>query len=121
MYSFDDEMPDAMDVGLIPYFSERLPVLQKYTAITATGKAAVYPRAFNTRAEAELIKQRFAGCLNRHRDFRPELGLPDRDHIGFRIWESREDGKFRFAIMPFPVYGTEGASSPNVGRPRKRR
>lgn len=90
--------PTAEDLSTIPPGSDyMLPLIEKYHAILLDGRAAVHPKRFATRREATSAGTRLVQSMRYYQKNHPELGIaPHRT----RVWPSREDGGYRFAMVP---------------------
>lgn len=86
---------DAVDLHLVPGW--RSFPIESYTAILATGRAAASKKRYTSRAEATREATAVATLIRYYMAAHPSIAPDD---FGYRVWESAEDGLYRWAILP---------------------
>jgi len=94
--------------------------IESYTRILASGKAAASKKRYLTHEEATTEAHAVGQMITYYRRNHPELA--PQSH-GYRVWESREDGRYRWAIMPMArprraINHEVFQSRERLGRPR---
>lgn len=86
---------EAIDPLLVPV-SRSFPI-ERYAEILRSGLAAITKRRYDTVQEAEADLHVVTTMLRYYRRWHPERAPAE---FGARRWQSREDGKWRWAILP---------------------
>ena len=97
---------DEIDPSMIPH--TRMFPIESYSDILSRGMAAASQKRYSTRADATKDAKGVAQLLGYYRKWHPEIAPQE---FGYRVWPSREDGRFRWAILPEKSHGSRKRSS----------
>lgn len=86
---------EELDPSLVPAL-RRFPVA-KYNDILRAGKAAASTARYDDQEAASRDASNVVDMLKYYREFHPEMVPAE---FGRRVWQSKEDGRWRWAIMP---------------------
>jgi len=89
----DDVIEWPLD--LIPLL--RVFPIESYARILATGRAAATKKRYDTREEARREAVLVSKSIRYYQRVHPELA-PEEHSV--RVWDSAEDGRYRWAILP---------------------
>lgn len=93
-----DETPEAIDPIDIPVLGTyRLPVVQMYDRILLSGEAAVHPKQFATRGDAQTVAHQLIATMKYYRETYTDAIF---SQPAYRTWESKETGRIRLAFLP---------------------
>lgn len=98
MTTSDRDFIEAMDPSLVPVW-HRFPI-ESYARILRSGSAAASSKRYDRREDADRDLAAVMKMLRYYADHYPDLGPSE---FGQRRWQSAEDGRWRWAVMPEPV------------------
>lgn len=104
---------EAIPPELVPVW--RIFPIDRYTAILRAGQAAATKKRYDSREVALREATAVEHAIRYYATHHPELAPAE---WGLRTWQSREDGRWRWAIIPVarPRRTGEGHGKPRVGR-----
>ena len=86
---------EAADPSIVPVL--RSFPIELYADILRTGRAAASKKRYPTRVDATRDASTVCKILRYYSNYHPDIAPID---FGYRVWESAEDGRYRWAILP---------------------
>lgn len=86
---------EALPPELVPIW--RIFPIDKYTAILRAGQAAASRKRYDSHEDALRDAIAVDHAITYYQKHHPELAPTEK---GYRCWQSREDGRWRWAIIP---------------------